>query len=199
MENKDTGAEKAIRRSKLIIFTVLAILTLLDMGYKFYFINPELISTSNLILIGIGIFVYIVPIENLKKIGSNKAFLQLRRTTDTNTQKIEELHNAMFHYLKLSINHNKLDHLSNLVTFRQDCYNIGDTLKEELRDLRSVRYIEPTRNCNISDLPHRFILSDYFKITNEGRECFDLITKTKKETNQPLEETEKINISFHEN
>lgn len=198
-DKRSFSIEKPIKRGKNVIFIICILLTLMDMSYKYYHGSPELISTSDLILIGLGIFVFIVPIENLKKIGTSKAFLQLRRTTDTNTQKIEELHNAMFHYLRLSINHNKLDHLSNLITFKQDCYHTGDTLKEELRDLRSVRFIEPIRDCNISDLPPKFILSDFFKITKEGRECFDFVTSPLKLNQQTVEKEKEMEITFHKN
>lgn len=193
---KAFSIEKSIKRGKYCIFIICILLILMDMSYKYYHSTSELISTSDLILIGLGIFVFIVPIENLKKVGTSKAFLQLRRTTDTNTQKIEELHNAMFLYLKLNINHNKLDHLSNLITCKQEPYITSDTLKEELRDLRSVRYIEPMGNCNICDLPYKFILSDYFKITREGRECFDFITKPLKQESAIKEDTDDFNIIF---
>lgn len=176
MDNRST-VEETTKRNKNTTLIICIVLISINMFYKIYHNSDELISIPDLILIGIGVCAFIIPIENIKRIGTEKAFILLRKATDSNTQKIEELHNAMFLFLKLNINHNKLDHLSNLITNKQDLYNIGNTLKEELRDLRCVGYIESISACNISDLPDRFILSDHFKITQEGRDCFEYITR----------------------
>lgn len=144
--------------------------------------STELIINMDLYLILVGVLIYLLPIEEIKKISGSNWIVELKETIQKQQKKsedsLEEQKNLLFHFLRLTLDHRKVQHLKNLQTTQK--YNKTAELEKELRDLRLAKYIRLKSNTEyISQLPNSFILSEHFILTDEGNDCINWLNKHK--------------------
>jgi len=178
---------KSTATIKIVILALAIALIIADICIRIKSSNyrQEFFTNIDLYLFIFASLVILIPIEGIKKIsGRNWAFEitsrldQQNEEVKTQTKTLEDQKNLLFHLLRLTLDHRKVDHLNNLMVNRHVKYENSEILSKELRDLRLAKYIVVKKGY-ISELPDNFILSQYFEITEEGKDCIQWLKTNK--------------------